>query len=57
MSLDSDLYLNMSVIMSVHLAAINQIRKKFACQWVGDGTWVNCVCPWFTETPVMDWVR
>ncbi len=54
MSLDSDLYLNISV-MSVHLAAINQIRKNFACEWVGDGTRVICVLPfWFTETPVMD---
>ena len=33
-------------------AAMNQLTGNFACEWGPDGIRVNCVTPWYINTPL-----
>ncbi|KAG5176060.1 hypothetical protein JKP88DRAFT_351241 [Tribonema minus] len=33
-------------------AAMHKVTQNCACEWAGDGIRVNCVAPWYTNTPL-----
>jgi hypothetical protein len=37
-------------------AAINQLNKGLACEWAKDNIRINCVAPWYTKTPLNEYV-
>ncbi|XP_058781859.1 tropinone reductase homolog At5g06060-like [Vicia villosa] len=37
-------------------AAINQLNKGLACEWAKDNIRINCVAPWYTKTPLNDYL-
>jgi len=39
-------------IYSMTKAAMNQLTGNLACEWAKDGIRVNCVCPWYINTPL-----
>ena len=43
-------------IYSQSKAAMNQLTGNLACEWAKDGIRVNCVCPWYTKTPLAEQV-
>jgi len=41
-------------IYAMTKAAINQLTKNLACEWANDGIRVNCVAPWYIDTPLVE---
>ncbi|KAK2441949.1 tropinone reductase protein [Trifolium repens] len=37
-------------------AAINQLNKGLACEWAKDNIRINCVAPWYTKTPLNEYL-
>jgi tropinone reductase I len=33
-------------------AAMHKMTESWACEWAPDGIRVNCVAPWYTNTPL-----
>jgi Tropinone reductase 1 len=33
-------------------AAIIQLTRNLACEWAADGIRVNCIAPWYIDTPL-----
>ena len=33
-------------------AAMNQLTGNLACEWAADGIRINCVAPWYINTPL-----
>nr|KAJ0206410.1 hypothetical protein LSAT_V11C500260850 [Lactuca sativa] len=41
-------------VYSAIKAALNQLTKNLACEWVNDNIRTNCVAPWFTKTSLIE---
>jgi Tropinone reductase 1 len=39
-------------IYAMTKAAMNQLSGNLACEWGKDGIRVNCVAPWYINTPL-----
>lgn len=37
--------------------ALNQLARNLACEWAKDNIRTNSVTPWFTKTPLVQFVR
>lgn len=41
-------------IYAMTKAAMNQLTMNLSCEWAADSIRVNCVCPWYIRTPLVE---
>eukprot|EP00042_Codosiga_hollandica_P046417 m.487866 g.487866 ORF g.487866 m.487866 type:complete len:355 (-) comp57231_c0_seq8:1091-2155(-) len=46
--------LRTGTVYAMTKAAISQLTKNLACEWAKDGIRVNCVAPWYIQTPLAE---
>jgi len=44
--------INTGSVYGMLKGAMNQMTKNLACEWGSQNIRVNCVCPWYTNTPL-----